>query len=163
MIWSIKSGFNIFCNVRVNACFYVDYEAVSINVCFFSIFSFYVIIQKLIDYYLPYFMNICVFSFLWVIHFLEIILLYDSLFLTLKNFFSLQVLQVWYPYVFLFFHSFPKNSIMYQLKKIFLEWFLCIFLTFVFISMYGSNQAFCLNLVSLCTFFNTNPWFNACF
>ena len=80
--------------MRVNACFYVDYEAVSINVCFFSIFSFYVIIQKLIDYYLPYFMNICVFSFQWVIHFLEIILLYGSLFLTLKNFFSLQVLQV---------------------------------------------------------------------
>ena len=37
------------------------------------------------------------------------------------------------------------------------------FLSTVFISMYGFNQALWLNLVTLCTLFNTNPWFSASF
>ena len=37
------------------------------------------------------------------------------------------------------------------------------FLSTVFISMYGFNQALWLNLVTLYTFFNTNPWFSASF
>ena len=36
-------------------------------------------------------------------------------------------------------------------------------LSLVFISIYGFNHASWLNLNTLCTSFNTNPWFNACF
>ena len=38
-----------------------------------------------------------------------------------------------------------------------------IFFSSVFISLYDFNQSFWLKLINLCTFFRTNPWFNACF
>ena len=33
----------------------------------------------------------------------------------------------------------------------------------MFISIYGFSQTFWLNLITRCTFFKTNLWFNACF
>ena len=54
MIWSIKPCLNIFCNVVINIIWFCVYnETICIQItksCFFSIFWFYVIIQKLIHY-----------------------------------------------------------------------------------------------------------------
>ena len=62
------------------------------------------------------------------------------------------------------FHSFFKKGINHQLKKIFFKiLFSLFFLRSVFISIYSFNQAFWLNLITLWTFFKTNPWFNVCF
>ena len=61
------------------------------------------------------------------------------------------------------FDSFSKNGIIHQLKKYFSKSFFAFFLRSLFISMYGFIQAFWLNLITLRTFFKTNPWFNAYF
>ena len=61
------------------------------------------------------------------------------------------------------FHSFSKDCIIYQLKTIFLKIIFCFFHRSVFISIYGISKVFWLNLITLLTFFKTNPWFNACF
>ena len=58
-------------------------------------------------------------------------------------------------------HGFCKNCIIHQLKQIFLKIIFAFFVRSVFISMYGFNQSFLLNLMILCTFSNTNQWFNA--
>ena len=55
---------------------------------------------------------------------------------------------------------FPKTELFINLKKFFSKPFLAIFLGSVFILIYGSSQAFWLNLITLWTFFKTNPWFN---
>ena len=56
-----------------------------------------------------------------------------------------------------------KTASCINLKKYFYKSFLAVFLGSVFISVYGFNKDFSLNLMPLCTFFNTNPRFNACF
>ena len=57
---------------------------------------------------------------------------------------------------------FPNAAWLISLKNLFQNHFLYFFfLSFVFISMYGFNQASWLNLMTLCTFFNTNPWFSS--
>ena len=61
------------------------------------------------------------------------------------------------------FHSFSKKCIMHQLGKIFFKVIFCIFFSSVFIPIYCFNQAFRLNLITLCFFFGTNSWFSACF
>ena len=63
------------------------------------------------------------------------------------------------------FDGVSKNAFSINLKKIFFEIIFCIFKFFfksVFISIYGFNKPFWLNLITLCTFFKTSPWFNAC-
>ena len=60
------------------------------------------------------------------------------------------------------FHEFSciiSNSNIKSLSKSFCAFFL----RFVFISIYYFNQAFYLNIITLCSLFKTNPWFNACF
>ena len=95
-------------------------------------------------------------------NFLDFVLF--CLVLTLNNSFLLRLLKVWYLYVFLHFLWFFANCIIHQLlKKIFFKTILSIFLSSVFISMYGSSRAFWLNLMVLCHFSNTNQWYNACF
>ena len=84
---------------------------------------------------------------------------YDSLDLILNNSLFFLLWQVWHFYVFSYFHSFSENGIIHKLKKI----FFASFLRLVFISIYGFSQAFWLNLMTLWTFFKTNPWFNAYF
>ena len=61
------------------------------------------------------------------------------------------------------FSRFSKNWIIYQPEKVFVKVIFCFFLRSVFISIYGFSQLFWLNLVTLWTFFKTNPWFNAYF
>ena len=39
----------------------------------------------------------------------------------------------------------------------------CFFYISILISIYGFSQTFWLNLITLWTFFKSNPWFNACF
>ena len=55
----------------------------------------------------------------------------------------------------------PKTALFINLKNLAQNHVL--FFYSIFISMYGFNQAFWLNLMILCSFLNTNPWFNACF
>ena len=57
----------------------------------------------------------------------------------------------------------PKTKLFISSKKSFSKSFLALFLRLVFTSMYDFNQAFWLNLMTLCIFFKTDPWFNACF
>ena len=57
----------------------------------------------------------------------------------------------------------PKTVLFMNLKKSISKSLFAFFLRSVFITIYGFNQAFKLNLMILCTFFNTYPWFNACF
>ena len=60
-------------------------------------------------------------------------------------------------------HSFSKNCII-QLGRLFFKIIFCIFfLSFLLISIYGFNPAYCLNLMILSTFFNTNLSFSVCF
>ena len=61
------------------------------------------------------------------------------------------------------FHGFSKNYIFINLKKYFSKSYFAFFLRSLFISVYDFNQAFCLNLLILCNFFRTDPWFNPCF
>ena len=49
----------------------------------------------------------------------------------------------------------------HQLKQIFFKIIFAFLFRSVFISIYGFNQSFLLNLMILCTFSNTNQWFNA--
>ena len=58
---------------------------------------------------------------------------------------------------------FPRTALFLNLKKSLSKSFYVFFLKFVIISIYVFNQAFGLNLIILCIFLNTNPWFNACF
>ena len=59
------------------------------------------------------------------------------------------------------YRSLSKNYIIHRLKKVFPKIIFCIFLTSVFILMYGFNQTFWLSLLTLRTFFNTSSWFSA--
>ena len=61
------------------------------------------------------------------------------------------------------FYSFAQNCIVHQFKKVFFKIIFSFFLRSVFSSIHGFNHAFWLNLIILCTFCNSNPWFNACF
>ena len=61
------------------------------------------------------------------------------------------------------FHYFSKNCVIHQLKKIFFKIIFCFFFRPVFVSIYDFNEAFWLNLMILCTFFNTYPLYNDCF
>ena len=98
-------------------------------------------------------------SFSWLMIFLEKNLLYDTLVPTLNNSFLLHLLQVWYLYVYSHFSwFFSKTALFISLKKSFFAFFL----SSVLISMYVFNHASWLNKITLCTFCNTNPWFDAC-
>ena len=104
------------------------------------------------------FYNICAFWFLWLINLLKKILLYDSLVWSLNDSFLLRLLQVWYLYAFSHFPWFSQK--LYCLstwKKVLQNYFLHFLLDLCF------NQVFWLNLMTLCTFFNTNSSFSACF
>ena len=57
----------------------------------------------------------------------------------------------------------PKTELFISLKSSFSKWFFAAFLKSVLILIYSFNQVFWLNLITLCTFLNTNPWFKACF
>ena len=61
------------------------------------------------------------------------------------------------------FHGFAKNWIIHQFKEIILKIMFCFFLSTVFISICDFNHLFWLNLITVLTFFKTNPWFDACF
>ena len=91
-------------------------------------------------------------------------LLYDSELDSDTNYFLLAsfVISLIDLYFFHIFHSFSKTALLISLKKSFSKSFFTFFLTSVFMSMYGFNQAFWLNLMTLCTFFKTNLWFNTC-
>ena len=68
-----------------------------------------------------------------------------------------RLLKIWYLY------SFSENCIIHQLEKINFEIIICIFFNSVFFSMYGFSQASWLNLITVWSFSNTNPWLNTCF
>ena len=102
--------------------------------------------------YLFYFCFWLFFSFLWLVKFQTKILLYD-------NFLRHQIV------FFVFYFSwFSKNCVFHLFfkKTYFPKSFFPFFPSSVVICVYGFNQTFKLNLMSLCTFFETNPWFNAC-
>ena len=61
------------------------------------------------------------------------------------------------------FHSLSKNWVFYQPEKNFLKVIFTFSLISVFISIYGFSHVFWLNLITLCTLFNTGPWIKACF
>ena len=54
-------------------------------------------------------------------------------------------------------HSFSKSCVIHWLEKILFEIISCIFLSSVWISVYGFNIASSFNLMLLFTFLNTNP------
>ena len=56
--------------------------------------------------------------------------------------------------------SFLKTELLINLKNLFFTIIFC-FLSSLYISMYGFNKVFWLNLVTLCTFCNNNTWSNA--
>ena len=58
---------------------------------------------------------------------------------------------------------FLKTELFTKLKNIFRNQFFAFLLSSLFVSINGFNQAFWLNLMTLCTFSSTNPWLNACF
>ena len=60
-------------------------------------------------------------------------------------------------------HGFSKNCIIHQLKRSFSNSFFIFLIRSVFISIYNSNQVFCLNLQIQWNLFKTSPWFNSCF
>ena len=60
-------------------------------------------------------------------------------------------------------HSFIKNWIIHQLEKSFSKLFFALFLSLIFILIYGFSEVFWLNLITLWTFSRTNLWFNAYF
>ena len=88
------------------------------------------------------------FSFLLPIGFLWKTLQYDNLVLK-------RVSRI--------FHSFSKNCIIHQLEKSLSKLFSAFCLSLLFISIYDFSQVFWLNLITLWSFFQINPWFNACF
>ena len=61
------------------------------------------------------------------------------------------------------FHSLSKNWVFHQPEKIFLKVIFAISLISVFISIHGFSHVFWLNLITLCTLFNTGPWIKASF
>ena len=69
-------------------------------------------------------------------------------------------MSLWYL---TFYIVFPKIALFINSKKSFSKSFLASVLNLIFISMYGFKRASWLNWIILCTFFRTNPWFNACF
>ena len=96
------------------------------------------------------------FSFLWLIIFQKKNLFYDdTLVLILNNSILFQLLQAWCICVF---WHFP-----HQLKKIFFKMIFWFFVSSVLILIYGLNQDFWLNLITLCIFFNTSRWFTTRF
>ena len=96
------------------------------------------------------------FSFLLLISFQKKNLFYDdTLVLILNNSILFQLLQAWCICVS---WHFP-----HQLKKIFFKMIFWFFVSSVLILIYGLNQDFWLNLITLCTFFNTSQWFTARF
>ena len=92
------------------------------------------------------------FLFLLLISFLKKKLFYDSLVLILKNSLLLWLLQAWYLYVFLLFLYLFEKCIIHQLEKIFFKIIFAFFLSSLFMSMYGFNQASWLSLMTLNTF-----------
>ena len=99
-------------------------------------------------------MNICV---LFLINFQKSILLYDSLALKLYHSFLVWLIS---SHILVTFHILPSAS---TWENLFGNHFLHCFLSSVFISMYSFDHTSWLNLMTLCTFSNTNLWFNACF
>ena len=101
------------------------------------------------------------FSFLLLIKYLKIFLLYDVMLLCCdsKGLLFASVLKSLMSLCFLTFSIvFLKTTLF--IKSFFFSKFLqklLVFLRSVFISIYGFSQAFPLNLVTLCTFFNPNP------
>ena len=102
-------------------------------------------------------------SFLLLINVLKKNLLYDNLVLILNDSLLLRLLQAWYLCFLIFSIVFPKNALFISLKKSFSKSFFAFFHSFVFISMYDFSKATLINLITLCSFFKTNPWYNACF
>ena len=92
------------------------------------------------------------------------ILLNDSLVLTVNNSFLFRLLNL---DVSIFSHilDIVFQKLHYSFGwKFFLKTISCFFFfSSVFISVYSFNQASQLNLMTLWTFFNTGPWFSACF
>ena len=83
--------------------------------------------------------------------------------LTLNSFFFFLMLRVWWFHFFFFFTFsivFPITGLIINLKNLFLKSFCVFFLSSVMTLMYGFSHGFWLNLMTLCTFFKTNPWFN---
>ena len=61
------------------------------------------------------------------------------------------------------FNCLSEHWIFIKLKKSLSNSFFASLLNFLFISICDFNHGFCWILIILCTFFNFNPWFNACF
>ena len=80
----------------------------------------------------------------------------------LHNFLQFPLLTLKSLCLLTFFMFLLKTELFMNLKKYFSKSFFPFFLSFVFMSMYGLRQDFWLNLMALCTFFETNTWFNTC-
>ena len=89
---------------------------------------------------------------------LKIFLLFDSS--ALAPYFVISLICLW---ILTFFIVFPKIALFINLKKSFSKSFFFHYFSYVFIWSYNFSKAFWLNLITLCTFFNKNPWFGACF
>ena len=113
------------------------------------------------------FTNICFLYISFAYKFSEIFFVANSLGAILNNSFSFQLLEAWYLCVFLYFPWFSrKMHYSLILKNIFFKIFFKILsLSSAYICVHINtwfNQAFWLDLMILCTFFNINPWFNTC-
>ena len=139
----------------------------------FAFSLYFVIIPKLIYYYFTdniLLLDPNILAYSWIrLFFISISsesskknLLYDSLVLALNNFFLLRLLQDRHLCFLTFSIVFPKPALFINLKKAFSKSFFVFFFSSVFISMYGFNQDFWLNLMTLCIFFKTDSWFSVC-
>ena len=90
-------------------------------------------------------------------------MLYGNLVLTLNTpsfFCSYRLISLGF---FTFSIVFSKTALLVSFKKSFSKSVFAVFLSSIFVLMYGFNQAFSLNLMTLCTFFKPDPSFSACF